>query len=301
MSRLQANLLLLACAAVWGFAFVFQKRAMEHIGPFTFICLRSVLACAALALPAWMEWRRAERPTTASLPRRFMLLSGLAGVAFFGGAGFQQAGLVTASATNAGFLTALYVILTPFLAWLMLRQQPGARIWMAAGLAFAGTWLLGGGSLAAFARGEVLVTLSALLWALHVILVSLAATRGLAVMFTLAQFAVVALLGAVAAVGFGEIIDPDAMRRVLVDIAYVGLLSSALTFTLLTLAMRATRPAEAAVIMSTESLFAALGGVCFLGDRLPAIAWLGGAAIFAATLIVHLPQRRAPAAAISGP
>lgn len=294
MSRLQANLLLLACAAIWGFAFFFQKRAMQHIGPFTFIGLRLLLACTALALPAWWEWRRAERPAE---PRRFVRLSLLAGLAFFGGAGFQQAGLVTASATNGGFLTALYVILTPFLAWLVLRHRPGWRVWGAVALAFAGTWLLGGGTLAAFGRGDGLVAMSALLWALHMVLVSLAATGGgPALVFTLGQFAVVAILAAgVAAIR--EPVDLAAIGQVLPDLAYVGLLSSALTFTLMTLALRATRPAEAAVIMSTESLFAALGGFLFLGERLPGLAWLGGGAIFAATLLVQLPKRSGAAAA----
>ncbi len=261
---------------------------MSHVGPFTFVCLRSVLACVALAYPAWREWRAAGGFNDW---RRFLRVSVLAGLAFFGGAAFQQSGLVTASATNAGFLTALYVVVTPFLAWLLLRQKPGALVWAAVALAFAGTWFLGGGSLAAFTRGDALVAVSALLWALHVVLVGVAASGGRAAAFTAAQFVVVALLSGAAWLAC-EKADMAALWRAAPDIAYVGFLSSALTFTLLAVALRATRPAEAAVLLSTESLFAALSAFVLLGDRLPPGGWLGAAGIFAATLLVHLPRRR---------
>jgi drug/metabolite transporter (DMT)-like permease len=281
--RFKANATLLACAAVWGVAFVFQKRAMEHIGPFLFIALRAVLACIALAWLARREWRLAGGRVDA---RKLARISLLAGGAFFGGAAFQQAGLVTATATNAGFLTALYVVVTPFLAWMILRQRPGKLVWAAAALSFAGAWLLGGASLDSFSTGDLLIAISAILWALHVVLVGLAAGGGMAATFTAGQFVVVALLsGAVA--GACEPINVSAIWRAAPDLLYVGILSSALTFTLLAVALRATRPSEAAVILSTESLFAAAGAYIMLGERLSALGWTGAAAIFAATLLVH--------------
>ncbi len=288
MTRLRANLVLLACASVWGLAFICQKRAMTHIGPFLFIALRAGLACLVLAPLAWREGRALGG---IARPAEFVRMSLLAGLAFFGGAALQQCGLVTATVTNAGFLTALYVVATPFLAWLLMRQRPGRRVWVAAGLSFFGTWLLGGGSLTALSRGDVWVALSAVLWALHVVLVGLAAREGLAAAFTAAQFVVVAALAG-GAVLVWEPVDLAAIGRAMPDVVYVGVLASALTFTLLAVALRATKPAEAAVILSTESLFAAFGAFLILGERLHTVGWLGAAAIFAATLIVHLPGRR---------
>ncbi len=287
MTRLRADLMLLACAAVWGVAFICQKRAMAHIGPFLFIALRAWLACAALAPLAWREWKKEGARVN---PRRFLRLSLLAGLAFFGGAAFQQAGLVTATVTNAGFLTALYVVITPFLAWAFMRQKPGPQVWAAAVLSFGGTWLLGGGSISALSSGDVLVAVSAVLWALHVVLVGLAAGGGMAAAFTGAQFVVVGTLAGLAA-AFLEEAGFDAIWQAGPDILYVGVLSSALTFTLLAVALRATRPSEAAVILSTESLFAAFGAYVLLGERLTTTGWLGAAAIFAATLLVHAPVR----------
>lgn len=287
MTRNQANLMLLACAAVWGIAFVFQKRAMAHIGPFLFIALRAVLACAALGWLVRKEWRQVRGGVDAWKLAQASLLAGLA---FFGGAAFQQAGLVTATATNAGFLTALYVVVTPFLAWMLMRQRPGLQVWGAVVLSFGGAWLLGGGELEAFSRGDVLILFSAVLWALHVVLVGLAAGRGMAATFTAGQFVVVAMLAG-GGVLVWESIDIKAVWQAMPDLLYVGVLSSALTFTLLAVALRATRPAEAAVILSTESLFAAFGAYVLLGERLTLPGWAGAAAIFAATLLVHVPLR----------
>jgi drug/metabolite transporter (DMT)-like permease len=288
MNRPRANLILLACAAIWGLAFVFQKRAMTHLGPFLFIALRSLLACMALAPLAWREWQQDGGP---GQPADFLRQSLFAGLAFFGGAALQQTGLVTATVTNAGFLTALYVVITPLLAWLLLGQRPAAWLWLAVALSFTGTWLLGGGKLSALSRGDLIIAASATLWALHVVLVGQAASSGRAAAFTALQFVVVALLAGIASL-LWESHDLAALQLAAPDVLYVGLLSSALTFTLLAVALRATRPSEASILLSTESLFAALAAFILLGERLTALGWLGAAAIFAATLVVQLPARR---------
>jgi drug/metabolite transporter (DMT)-like permease len=103
MTRLQADLLLLLGAAIWGYAFVFQKTAMEHVGPYTFIAARSIVAALALAPLAWRETRAAG----GTLPPGLSRIALIAGAAFFLGAALQQFGLLTATVTNTGFLTAL--------------------------------------------------------------------------------------------------------------------------------------------------------------------------------------------------
>lgn len=262
---------------------------MVHIGPFLFIALRGLLAAMALAPLAWREWSQQEKhPCQASLLR----WSFLAGLAFSCAAALQQVGLVTATATNAGFLTALYVVITPFVAWILMRQKPGLQVGLAAVMSFFGTWLLGGGSLEVLTRGDVFVALSAFLWALHVVLVGFAARHGRVATFTALQFVIVALLAFIMT-GFYEQVCWQSIWKARYDVLFVGVLSSALTFTLLALAMRSTQPAKVAVLLSTESLFSALSAYLILGERLPPIAWLGALAIFAATLVVHVPSRKA--------
>ncbi len=294
MSRLQADLLLLMTAAIWGLAFVFQKTAMADIGPLTFIAARSALAVIAIAPFAWYEVRRATRPADPS----FAAIVAVSGVLFFLGATLQQTGLVTATVSNTGFLTALYIVFVPLIAWGWHKIAPPSIVWPATALSFLGTWLLGGSSVGALSKGDMLVALSALFWAAHVVSTGIAAHYGRPILFTCLQFIIVgaiALLGAL----LYETISLAALWRAAPEIAYVGLLSSALTFTILTLAMRHTPAAEAAIIVSTESLFGAMAGALLLSERLTVVAWTGAALIIIATLAIqiapHFGHRAKPA------
>lgn len=290
MRRLHADLLLLVAAAIWGFAFLFQKSAMQHVGPVLFVAARAAVASLALLPLALVEMRSQATPES-SRWREVVAAALPAGIAFFTGAVLQQWGLVTASVTNTGFLTALYVVVTPFIAWALLAKRPAPLVWLAVIVSFAGTWLLGGGTLAAFSKGDALVALSAVFWALHVVLVGRAAKVARPVAFTMLQFVTVAILGATLASFIGSV-SIDRLADAWVEIAYVGLLSSALTFTLFSIALRYTEPSEASIIVSTETLFAAFGAWLFLGERLPPIAWFGAGMILTSTLIVQLAGSR---------
>lgn len=283
MRRLHADLLLVMIAVMWGLGFVFQKWAMNDVGPLTFVAARSVLAAVALAPFALIETR--GRPASIGAP--FLQVVGLAGFAFFLGALLQQVGLITATVTNSGFLTALYVIFVPFIGWLWYRAMPSAIVWPAAAVSFVGTWLLGGGTIGALSVGDTLVTLSAVFWGAHVVVTAAAAAYDRPLLFTCLQFVVVAVIAGLGAAAF-ETISIAAVMRAAPNILYVGLISSAVTFTLLVIALRYTPPAEAAVIASTESLFAALAGAVLLGERLGLVAWLGAALIILATLAVQV-------------
>lgn len=283
MRRVHADLILIFAAVIWGVAFVFQKTAMDHVGPLTFIAARGAVAVLALVPLAFYEQRRSA--TTAD-PRVWRIaLAG--GVAFFAGAWLQQEGIRTASVTNTGFLTALYVVITPFVAWMAMGRVPSWLVWPAVALSAMGTWLLGGGSIGAFSRGDGLVALSAFFWAGHVVMTGTAARYGRPIGFTMVQFAVVGVLGAIGAMTL-ETVTLSGLRGAAWDIAFVGLLSSALTFTLLTVALQHTPPSEAAVIVSTETLFAAFAAYLVLGERLPGIGWIGAGLILVATLLVQL-------------
>ncbi len=291
MTRARANLLLLCCALVWGLAFLYQKQAMTHVGPFLFIATRSLLASLALWPLAWREKRRAEASGNVAGSRQGLVrLAMISGVVFFSAAALQQTGLITTTVTNSSFLTALYVVITPFLTWLIMRQKPGPVVWMAVVLSFIGTWLLGGGSLSAFTIGDVYMTIGAVLWALHVVLVALAAQHERAATFSAIQFVTVAALATIMTVSM-EPLNWSALGQTIPAILYCGVLSSAVTFTVLAIALRHTRPAEAAVILSTESIFAAIAAYFWLGERLPPIGWIGAGIIFVATLVVNLPSR----------
>jgi drug/metabolite transporter (DMT)-like permease len=282
MRRIHADLILIFAAVVWGVAFIFQKTAMDHIGPLLFVAARSTVAALALSPLAIREARRAEDPLSPALISIAMLGGGL----FFLGAIIQQVGIITASVTNTGFLTALYVVITPFLVWLVMGRAPAWLVWPAVAMSFVGVWLLGGGTIGSFARGDLLVAISAVFWAAHVVVVAQAARHARPVTFSAVQFAVVAALGATGAILL-EPISFAALSAAWREIAYVGLLSSALTFTLMAIALKYTPPTEAAIIVSSETLFAALAAYLVLGERLSLIGWCGAGLILAAVLLVQ--------------
>ncbi len=297
MTRTKAAWLLLLAAALWGLAFLFQKSAMSHVGPLTFVGARGVLASLALAPLAWWEARRSAGPRQAGLLR--WSLAG--GVAFVLAAGLQQSGLQTATVTNSGFLTALYVVLTPLIAWGVSRTPPSGFVWLAVALSAFGTWLLGGGSFASFSAGDAQVAASAFFWAAHVVITGRAARAGRPLAFTLIGFLLVAVAGSAAAFRF-EVPSAAGLAAAAVDIAYVALLSSAVAFLLLIVALKHLPPTDAAVIASTETVFAALAAHVFLGERLPALGWVGALLILMASVLVQVvPALLSPAARVAPP
>jgi drug/metabolite transporter (DMT)-like permease len=283
MTRIRADLLLLACAAIWGFAFLFQKSAMSHIGPLTFVAARGLLAAAVLMPLALLEHRRSQ----IVISKSFIVTGIFAGAAFTIGSFLQQSGLKTASVTNTAFLTALYVVITPFISFVATRSTITPMIWLAVGLSFVGTWLLGGGTLTNFGVGDWLVASSAIFWSLHLVIAGQAAPMGRSVLFSVIQFLVVGFAALIGALLF-ETITLAGLRAAAPDILYVGLLSTALTFTILTFALRATSPSEAAIIVMMETLFAAFGAWLVFNERLTLVGAIGAAAILAAAIIVQL-------------
>jgi drug/metabolite transporter (DMT)-like permease len=283
MPRLVATLLLLLTTLLWGFAFVAQKSATHVMGPLTFAGVRYLLGTALMVPFALHEWRRRTRPLTPSETRRAIVLA----LAFFGGVYFQQAGLGTTTVTNGGFLTSLYVLFVPLIALGWARRLPHPIVWIAMPLALIGVFLLNGGHLDRFNTGDLMVVIGAVCWAVQVLLLGeLAASTSLPVAITVLCFAVTAVLS----IAGSFVFEAPALVQVSdawVELLYAGVLSTAVAFTLQAIAQQYVPAANAAIVLSAESLFAALGGALILGERLPGIGYLGAAMIFAAIVMVE--------------
>jgi drug/metabolite transporter (DMT)-like permease len=298
MTRFVATLMLLVTALLWGFAFVAQKSAMQLMGPLTFSALRYALGTIVmLPLVMWEVRRRAP----ATIARRDWLLVGILGLSFFLGVYLQQAGLVTTTATNAGFLTGLYVLLVPLIALVVARQLPHPIVWLCMPIAVFGVFLLNGGHLDSLNLGDLMVIFSAVFWAVQVLLIGhLARSTGLPVTVTVVCFAVTSILSTAGALAF-EAPTIASFAPAWVEILYGGILSTAVAFTLQAIGQQDVPPANAAIILSAESLFAALGGALILGERLPPIGYRGAALILIAIVTVEaapviLHRRAAPRA-----
>lgn len=296
MPRPIAVFLLLFLTAIWGVAFVFQKTGMEHVGPFTFMGARFLLGGLALLPMVLFELRR--RPAArARFDRNSAGLTLLMSAALTIAAALQQVGLLTASVTNAGFLTALYVLFVPVLAYLFLRARPHPAVYIGVPAALFGVFLLNGGKLDAFTPGDGLMVVSAVFWGAHVLLVGLVSLRtGLPVTISVASFLFVGICCTLVAFAV-ETPDLTALGNAWPDIAYAGLLSTAVAYTLQAIAQPHVPTANAAIVLSSESLFAALAAALILGERLTPVGYAGAALIFLAVLLVEavpaLLQRRA--------
>jgi drug/metabolite transporter (DMT)-like permease len=284
MTRFRANVLLLAAGAIWGMGFVSQSTAMEHVGPMVFTATRFFAAFLAVLPFALIERRRAG-PEAAPLPfQRFLVIGGLLFLAI----ATQQFGLLTTSVSNSGFLTGLYVVFVPLLGLLMFRAKPHWATWPGAAMALAGIYLLTGAHATEIVPGDVLTIICALCWGLQILFVARAmaiAQRPFALATT--QFAVCAGLAFLIALPT-EVFDPLSIALASPEILYAGVISGGLAFTLQIIGQQHTTPAAAALILSTEALFAALFAALLLGERLGPTAILGAILILAAILTVEL-------------
>jgi len=292
MTRSVANLLLLLAAALWGAAFVPQHTAMKVLSPMWFLVARFSVMLLVLAPLVMREARRSPRRLS---PRAWSLM-GLVGLTFVGGNVLQQTALLTTSITNAGFLTSLYILFTPFVAMALTRERPGTAVWPAAGLGLLGAWLLSGGiGGATFVLGDGLLTISAVLWALQIVLIGMVMREATdrPMLLVAAQGGLLLPLCGLWA-WMHDPISWTAVASAAPEIAFAGLLSGGIGYSLQAVAQRHTQASDAAVIYSTEAPFAALLGYLLLGDRPTPEQWAGAAAIFAAVLLVQLwPSHRA--------
>ena len=285
MTRSTANLLILLAAAIWGAAFVPQQTAMRSLTPMWFLALRFALSMVVTAPLLLREHVRAPAPLSL---RGKGMIAAVAAV-FLGASLLQQFSLVTTSVTNAGFLTSLYILFTPFVAMAATHERPGAGVWPAALLGLLGAWLLaGGGGATAFVVGDVLLTIGAALWAVQIVLIGMAMRHiNRPLLLVMAQYGAIAVFAGGWAIAF----DPISWAQVkaaLPEILYAGIISGGVGYTLQALAQRHTHASDAAIIFATEAPFAALFGMWLLGDRLTDAQWAGSAAIFAAVLMVQL-------------
>lgn len=295
MTRFHANLLLLLTAFIWGTAFVAQNLGMQDIGPLAFTGIRFLLG-ALIVLPlAARDYRRIEcraGPGRGFTCRDWLGASGL-GLLLAAGATLQQVGIAGTTVTNAGFFTVLYVPLVPLFGWLLFRSQPHWSVWPAAAGCVAGTFMLGGGQLSSLVAGDFWVLASTLFWAGHVLLVGrVAAEKGAAIWVACTQFVVCG----VACLGVALLVEAPTLAGLLAAapaILYAGVLSVGVAFTLQVVAQRHTAATDAAIILSAETLFAALSGALFLAERLNGLQLSGCALILCGILAVQLlPQGR---------
>ncbi|MCX7024455.1 MAG: DMT family transporter [Spirochaetes bacterium] len=292
---LKADFLLLLTALIWGFAFVAQRVGMESIGPFAYNAVRFAIGAAMLVPLRFALRGRKPGSPEASVPGQgkpgasawrvgALAVAGsvVAGTVLFTAASLQQAGLVTTTAGNAGFITCLYVVIVPAIHALSGRKI-GRLLWIGAALAMAGLYFLGVDETLRVRPGDLVVLAGAFFWAFHILVIDRLSPGMNSLDLAIGQFATCALLS----LGAAWVFEPHPFAGflpALVPILYGGVLSIGVAFTLQIVAQKKAHPARASIILAMESPFAGIGGILLLGEPLTGRI-LGGAALMLAGML----------------
>jgi drug/metabolite transporter (DMT)-like permease len=285
MRRL-SEVALIAIAAVWGLTFVMVKDAIEELPTMAFLAYRFIPASLIVAV--------VFRRQLLALPRDGWRAGAVMGVFLAGGYIFQTLGMEHTTASNAGFITGLFVVLTPVLGALVLRDRLPGTVWAAAAIAAIGLWLLSGAGTEFNTRGDGLVLICSFSLAAHILATAHAVRLhdvGALLAIQLGVVGVVCLaIGAIA----GDLEAP-AGGTVWSALIVTSLIASALGFFVQTFAQQHAPPARTALILAAEPAFAGLFGWLLNDERLSATGWLGAALIMTAIVAVEvIPRFRPP-------
>ena len=266
-----ANILLLLTAAIWGFGFVAQVLGMNYMGPFAFIGLRFTLGAFSLLPVVWFFWRRGyiKQFSTKSL----LAASILVGAVLFLAGAFQQVGIVYSNASNAAFITGLYMVLVPIFG-LALGRRTSFNAWLGSGVATVGLYLLSVDESLTIGLGDSLLLIGAICWALHILVIDYFTKKLPALLIALGQFVVCGMLGLTVSVGFETTSWGDVMEAKYI-LVYAGIITVGVAYTLQVVAQEKAHPTHAAIILSLEAVFGAIGGYAFLNEILSSREFFG--------------------------
>ncbi len=284
-----STILLFITAIIWGVAFVAQRTGMDHMGAFTFNGARFLLGALSLVpVAALFEKPRGDGERL----RHTYKAAVISGLVLFTAASLQQVGIaITLSAGKAGFITGLYIVLTPILSR-ALGKKIGAKVWVGAVFASAGLYLLSvqGGDASGLGLGDLALVACAFFWAIQIIVIDLYAGKIFPLRFAVTQFAVCGALSFVCAF-IWEDVTYAALIGGYVPVLYSAFLSVGVAYTVQIFGQKHVEPSRAALIFSAESLFGAIGGWLLLGEVLTGRAYAGCAFIFAGIVISQLKRK----------
>lgn len=289
-ASLRGSLLLLLTAFVWGFAFVAQSVGMDHMGPFTFCGGRFLLGGMVL-LPFVLTKRKKAGKEKASAGGKTVLIGGICcGLALCAASLFQQYGILYTTVGKAGFITTLYIIMVPILG-VFLRRRIAKRVWAGAVLAALGMYLLCMKESLSLGIGDTYVFICAFLFSIHILVVDHFARETDGVTLSCVQFFTAGIVGVAGALILEKPMLSDIVGGLL-PLAYAGIFSSGIGYTLQVIGQKYVEPAAASLIMSMESVVSALAGWLLLHQSLTGRELSGCVFVFGAVILVQFPEKK---------
>ncbi len=309
MNRVRADLVLLTVALIWGSAFAVQRVAARSLDTFAFNGLRFMLG-ALLLLPfsAFNPWNKRDRIASGSVDgagsgnknaivdRKSIFYIVSAGAVLFAGSALQQAGLKFTTAANAAFITTLYVVIVPIILVAFFKAKVGWVAWLAAGIAIAGSLLLSTAGTLHLASGDSLEMAASIMWAMDVILVGRAVKHVPVMTFSVGHYFVAGVLNLLVGAWL-----PHPFAGLSIGwwtIVYIGVLSTAVGYTLQAIGQKYAPPTDASILLSMEAVFAAVAGFIFLGEIMLPVQLAGCGLILGAVVITQLSAGKAKTAPI---
>lgn len=282
----KGSLLLLLAALIWGAAFIAQKVGIVDVGTFTFSALRFLISGLALLPVALLRGKRRGAALTEDRQggRKTLVIGGvLCGVCLALATNVQQMGIAQTSAGKAGFITALYIIFVP-IARVFSRRTVAKMVWVSVAVAVAGFYLLSVKEGLSVNAGDAMVLLSALLFTFHILVIDRYSPLADGIQISCIQSFTASAISAVCMVLFEQ---PHGGALILnwLPILYLGVVSGAVGYTLQIIGQKYAEPASASLILSLESVFAAVLGVIFLAEGFTARELVGCGLVFGATFL----------------
>lgn len=306
--RTKGNLLLLLTSFIWGSAFVAQSSGMDYVGPYTYNMARNVLAFLFLIPVIYVIGKKKGGTDNMGsgtgideaasgeanwksilLPDRTTLVGGIyCGLVMAVASSLQQIGITMTTAGKAGFITALYIILVPLMGVFIGKKIPRI-IWFCVVLAMVGFYLLCVKEGFSISKGDILVLFCSVGFSVHIMTIDHFTSKGVdSVKMACIQFAVAAIVMTPLMFAL-ENPSVSGLLSAWMTIAYAGILSSGVGFTLQIVAQKDTDPTTATLIMSLESVFAAVSGCLFLNEVLLPKEILGCILVFVAVILDQVP------------
>ena len=286
-------LTLLLTAMIWGAAFVAQSEGMQYVGPFTMQATRFFLAGLVLLPVIFFCDRRGitqNRPVTPAQKKRHLLSGIVCGLFLFGGSALQQLGILYTTVGKSGFITALYIILVPIIG-LFLKKRVGLNVWCGVALSLVGLYFLCMRGATGLNPGDLLTFACAIFFSFHITYIDAVCGSLDGVRLSCIQFFTCSAISAVCMFVF-ETPTWQSIVSCWLPIVYAGVLSGGAGYTLQIIGQKKTPPVLASIIMSLESVFAALFGWLLIGQALSGWELLGCALMFAAIILAQLPGKQ---------
>lgn len=286
--QLKGSLSILVATIIWGSTFVAQSVGVEKIGPFSFLGLRCFLAVAALIIVLFIK--NGKPAVEIVLDKRLWKAGIPCGVALFVATALQQIGLIYTSAGKGGFITAMYILLVPIFG-LFLKRKPSKLVGLSVIIAIIGLYLISGIGYTTVNIGDLLMLGCAAAFAVQILILDKVAADLDSMALNMAQALVCAVISGICALCFETLVWENILDCWF-PLCWAGIMSMGIAYTLQIVGQKSIEPTTASLLMSFESVFAAISGWLLLGESFTVTEGVGCMLVFGAIIISQIPTKK---------